>query len=172
MQRNSKSFQIIDKIQLGLLEDVLLTDTEDATSVGNLSELVLIAVKMKNLCVQNKFFGLNARVCKLKHNLFIVSNDGVNFRCFINAKLKGFGETDSVESCILQRDEKGKYKQYFCKRYETIELEALELLTMPEIKLINFNEKFSGNMAVVIQNQISYLQNNLLHEHGLEVETY
>ena len=148
MQRSSKPFQILDKIQLGLLEDVLLTDTDSHTSVDNLSELVLIAVKLKNLCVQNKFFGLNARVCKLKHNLFVVSTDGVNFRFFVNSKIKGHGETDSVESCVLQKDEKGKYKQYFCKRFASIELEASELMTVPEIKIIDINEKFSGNMSM------------------------
>lgn len=165
-------FQKLFPLKLVSLDDMPQPRNLLPSQCLDLDEYLVLANHMIDLCRKNKGVGLSAVQCGLPLKFFVASQDGQNFRCFLDAFYDGTGPLiDSLEGCLSIIDSAGQPKRFLLKRYSNINFRAFEILidiypcTQTEIK-----ETVAGFFSVVLQHEIDHHEGKLISDLGQEVE--
>ena len=129
-------------------KDVVDCPTED------LKAIYRNCLEMQLLCLEENGVGLAAVQVGIPWRLF-VARDGDKFRYFVNCEYVPVGNDKqlSVEGCLSIRNSDKKLRRFRVDRYKKIQFKGKELLAKDNLQLVDINEVYEGEIAIVLQHE-------------------
>jgi peptide deformylase len=169
---SGKSFQRWFPTKIVPVEEIPQSSSLENFDKDNIQNYCKLAVALQILCITKSGIGLAAVQCGISNRLVIVSQDGMNYRNFIDCNYIGIGEKlDSLESCISILDKNGDLRRFLVKRYKKIQVKGFEIFSNNiTMQFKEVDETFEGLFAVVLQHEIDHTEGTLISDIGKEVE--
>lgn len=166
-------------------EDLLIVSTDKIpsvdeikeTSIENLKELYSFCVQMQNLCIAQSGGGLSAVQIGTPWRLFIAIKDVGDlskFRYFIDCHYQPIGDevVTSIEGCLSLRNNAGELQRFKINRYKVIRLIGKELLAEDKLVLVDLDEVFENDCAIVYQHEVDHHKGILISDIGDEIHIW
>jgi hypothetical protein len=167
---------------LQLLKDIKLQEIEVVKKIiENNDELVIedvyllagIAKKLSGLCGELNQKALHAYFVGIKIPLFICQSQIGYFRYFYKCDYSPLGgRTTILEESFYTISSCKKHGTFLTSRYDSIALVGCEIDQGPITQILDIQESVSGELSVLIQNQIDIQRGELIFNYGKEVEKY
>jgi hypothetical protein len=167
---------------LRLLKDVKLQEIEvvkkiiesdDELVIEDVCLLAGVAKKLSGVCAELNQKALHAYFTGMKIPLFICQTDFGYFRYFYKCDYSPLGgRTTLLEQSFYTSQSCKKPGTFLTSRYDSIALVGFEIDQGPIAQILDVQESVSGELAVLIQNQIDVQRGELIFNYGKEVEKY
>lgn len=152
--------------------------------LDNPLEVYKVCLQMEKICTAKKGVGLSAPQVGIPWKLFLMLVDPKqqHYRYMVNCEYKPVDGTEtvkSIEGCLSLLDEEGQFRRFEVERYQTIDVEGLELRCHPDLHfhthsaVYNLDDEFSQTpLTIVIQHEIDhqFQRDKMIDKIGTEIE--
>lgn len=155
--------------KLQLVEPRLIPKGQDCSG-EDLVDLFKLGLLMQGLCVKQNGIGLSAVQVGVPLDFFIISFPS-QYRFFINCKYEPLDDKKdkSLEACLSLRNLTGDLRFFEVERYSSIRVRGKELISEPELALIDFDSTPAEIVKIVFQHEIDHARQILISQIGKEI---
>lgn len=138
--------------------------TDDLVSLYN------TCLKLEELCAQEHGMGLSAVQVGIPWQLFVICAPDKTYRYFLNCEYRSLKDkrSSSLEGCLSLRDEEGNLRYFEVSRYDEIRLSGKELVTEPELKVVDVRLEADDFYSILYQHEIDHQNGILISDIGKE----
>lgn len=138
--------------------------------LNDLSFICKLSITMEQICEREKGIGLAAVQLGVPLNFFTIKFPDA-YRHFTNCNYIPLGDSKekSLEGCLSIKDKNGGLRHFEVDRFTSIRIEGKELLTFPELKIIEVNLEPTDFYRIVFQHEIDHARQILISDTGREV---
>jgi peptide deformylase len=154
-------------------------------------ELYKLLSQMQKVC-ESGGAGLSAVQVGIPLKLFLVNNykwtpeaqkigrPENNFEYYLNceyepildAKAIGGNKHESIEGCLSLKNPDGSSRQFLVNRYVGVRIKGKQLVTDPDLAILDIDKEVDGYIAIVFQHEIDHQSGILISEIGQEMEMW